>query len=1014
MPKTNTSHYRKSKLNIAILAAIGSLSISGIAAANQQNSQDNLSIEKQSQQTTLEQVDSTVDGNEKSKDVEKIIVVGSSIKGANITGALPVTLIDASDIEAIGATSGIELFASIPSNGSVNFNGNDVVSGVYQSRGDVASINLRSIGTGNTLVLFNGRRMVQHPGTQTENSVPVTTVNMNSIPVLGIDRVEILHDGAAAIYGSDAVAGVVNTEMRKDFAGYKFDVQYGQAENTSREKLNINTLAGWDINDGMTNITTAINYYHGSEVMASEIDYAADADKRSFLVGTDWEGDTNFRNTSTTTPWGRFDASQSVTGLTSSAGRFHVEPVDATDSNQQCVLANGLCLDSGSITTNTQAYNTNSVRTMIPETERLNTFVYLNHELNDDVSLYGELGYYWAESNSQRAETATLTSAPVTIASTAYWNPLGSGPNRISGYDTPAEGLDISINAYRVVDAGTRNINVENTSYRVLGGATGSYKDWEWDSAALYSKAKTVDTTHNRISLSLFQDAVNRLDESAYNTFCGATCNSQETIDSFLIDVSRSGETALGLVDFKFSNANLFSLPAGNVGAAFGTEWRYESFENIYDDRLNGTTVYTDDVTGLAYESDVMGSSGQPNADGSRNVLSAFVEFAGPLISPEMEIPLVHKLDFQVAGRYERYNDVGDVFKPKAVLSWYPVESLQIRGSYAEGFRAPNLEQLHTASTTRVNYPVDYYRCQAQINKGELDSISQCSSGDSAENIRLGNTELDPEKDYNYGLGLVFTPEFIDNLTLTTDYWRIEQEDLIGIRSYQNIADLDYYQRLNGSSNPNVIREEVNADDIAFYEGSGLEAVGDMSEIIGLFENLDSRTTEGLDIGAYYKLNNTSIGDFSFKFNAAKLLKAYQSIDSESAKLQELGLTLDDVGDLIQLDGRPEWQASTTITWRYNNWGAGIYGKYVGDFYDTSAVNDNSGEFWTVDSWTTFSIYGQYTFDQGSLEGTKMRLGVRNLFDKAPPLADETYGYDASLHSAEGRYLYLNLSMSFD
>ncbi|MBU2977305.1 TonB-dependent receptor [Alteromonas sp. C1M14] len=1011
MTITHKRTMRPHRISLCIMAALAGSSLPSLA----QSVDETLIAQatpSSNANTPLSNADS---GNENDEALEKILVVGSSIKGAKVTGSLPVTLIDQSDIDAIGATSGMELVSSIPSNGTVSFNGNDVVSGVYASRGDVASINLRSIGTGNTLVLLNGRRLVQHPGSQTENSVPVTTVNMNSIPVAGISQVEILHDGAAAIYGSDAVAGVVNTQLRKDFAGYQFDVQYGEAENTSRDKITMNMLSGWDLNNSSTNITLSANYYHSSEVMASELPYAANADRRAYLEGTSWQGDTNFRNTSTTTGWGRFDASSSVDGLTSSAGRFHIEDVDAGDADQQCVLSNGLCIDSGSITTDTQGYNTNQSRTLLPETERANAFLFLNHALDNGAELYGELSYYWAESNSQRAETATLTSAPVTISSDAYWNPLGTSVNRVEGYDIPASGLDVTVSAYRILDAGPRKINVENTSYRMLGGARGAIGEWDWDTAALYSEAQTDDITHNRTSLSLFQDAVNRTDESAYNPFCGGTCNSQAVIDDFLIDVKRTGKTALGLMDYKMSNASLFTLPGGDVGAAIGVEWRYESFENDYDDRLDGTVTYQDDVTGIAYASDVMGSSGQPDADGSRNVFSAFVELAGALVSPEMDIPLVEKLDFQLAGRYERYNDVGDVFKPKAVLSWYPTHSLQIRGSYAEGFRAPNLEQLHTASTTRVNYPTDYYRCQASVNKGEIANLGACNISDSAENIRLGNTELAPEKDFNYGLGLTYSPDWIANLTLTADYWKIKQEDLIGIRSYQNVADLDYYARLNGSSNANVIRSDVTEDDIAFFDGSGLTAVGDIIEIIGEFENLDSRTTEGLDLGMYYQLRDTKFGSFKFKLNAAKLIEAYQSVDEQSAQLESLGLVLDDVGDLIGMDGRPEWQASGTLTWTYDNWSAGLYGKYVGEFYDTSAVNDETGEFWRVSSWTSVNTYGQYTIDNGSnWDGSTIRLGIKNLFDRQPPLADETYGYEASLHSAEGRFFYVRFKTFID
>ncbi|WP_029880501.1 TonB-dependent receptor plug domain-containing protein, partial [Pseudoalteromonas sp. TB64] len=202
------SKYQLNKITLCLVSALGITALPTVAEQSSQTELDETAIPSR---TATKKV--------KDEDVEIISIVGSMIKGATITGALPVSIIDSKDIDAIGATSGSELFASIPSNGTVSFNGNDVVSGVYASRGDVASINLRSIGTGNTLVLLNGRRLVQHPGSQTENSVPVTTVNMNSIPVMGIGAVEVLHDGAAAIYGSDAVAGVVNTQMRKDYSG---------------------------------------------------------------------------------------------------------------------------------------------------------------------------------------------------------------------------------------------------------------------------------------------------------------------------------------------------------------------------------------------------------------------------------------------------------------------------------------------------------------------------------------------------------------------------------------------------------------------------------------------------------------------------------------------------------------------------------------------------------------------------------------------------------------------------
>ena len=252
---------------------------------------------------------------------------------------------------------------------------------------------------------------------------------------------------------------------------------------------------------------------------------------------------------------------------------------------------------------------------------------------------------------------------------------------------------------YRPVDAGPRIANVKNDSFRLLGGLRGTMGNWDWEAAALHSEATTKDTT-NRVSNTLFQQAMNRTDASAYNPFIGGGLvdfsapglgNSQSTIDSFLVDVKRDGKTTLSLADAKFSNGAFYSLPGGDVGAAVGVEWRHESYADDRDDRLDGTTTFTDSVTGVTFASDVLGSSATPDTNGSRDVFSAFVELAVPVVSPDMNIPLVYSIEMQLAARAESYSDVGSVIKPKIAASWHLFEQLQIRGAYSEGFRAPNL-----------------------------------------------------------------------------------------------------------------------------------------------------------------------------------------------------------------------------------------------------------------------------------------------------------------------------------
>ena len=176
--------------------------------------------------------------------IEEIITVGSQIVGADIEGSLPVSVLTLGDIEATGATSGQELLRAIPQIGETNFN-ESVTTGVNAARGDVGSINLRGLGTGNTLVLINGRRMVLHPGTQTENFIPVVSANSNTLPVRGLARVEVLRDGASAIYGTDAVAGVVNYVLRNDYDGAELNVNYGTENDSGMSQVVVDGAIGF-------------------------------------------------------------------------------------------------------------------------------------------------------------------------------------------------------------------------------------------------------------------------------------------------------------------------------------------------------------------------------------------------------------------------------------------------------------------------------------------------------------------------------------------------------------------------------------------------------------------------------------------------------------------------------------------------------------------------------------------------------------------------------------------------
>ncbi|MCY1646989.1 TonB-dependent receptor [Caulobacter sp. SL161] len=972
--------------------------------------------------------------SEEAQIVEAVIVVGSQIEGARTTGALPVTVVGEQDIIATGAVSGDELFRSIPQAGDVQFQEARTTGNLNDARGDVASLNLRSLGTGNTLALLNGRRAVLAPGTQTENLVPVQTVNTNAFPVAGIRRVEVLLDGAAAIYGTDAVAGVVNTVLDTKFRGLRVEGQVGGSEGTSYREGTFNVKAGTRLEDG-TRLTFFGSYTARSRLMASERDYSASEDHRAAMAGTAWAADTAFDNRSTSSPWGAFTLIPTSTAprqngvALTTTGVFHIEPVSNTAAGcSSATLTGDICIRAGTITganSRVLRYDENPQRSLKGGLERTNLFSTVERDFGE-ITAYGELGYYHALFTGNREQSAPLSTAPISIAANAYWNPFGPttladgsvNPNRLSGLTGVATtGVAMNITNYRPVDAGGRTYTVTDDSYRLLGGLKGDWNGWKWDSALLYSQARTKDMTHNAISNTLFQAALNRTDASAYNPFNGgsltnysgadATPNSQDTINAFLINVYRISKTSLALADFKVSKKDLFQLPGGDVGFAAGVEVRRETYDDNRDRRLDGTIKYTNTVTGLTYATDVMGASGSPDVSADRTIASAFFELAVPVISPEMNIPFVEEISLQIAARDEHYSDFGNVLKPKGAILWTVGQGLSLRGSVSQSFRAPNLPQFYSEGASVSNTRTDWAACR--IN---TPTAATCPSASTIE-IRSGNDNLKPEEVDNASVGFVYQPRFIPveygKLTLTTDFWSIRQKGVIGILGGANQIALDWLLRQQGSSNPNVVRDAP----------VGTNTVGAISAINDTYMNLQPRMVQGVDFSLSYDLDDTAWGDFALNLNVAKLLKFDQSPSATEALLQQAvaagklpGVTVTSAGNQIGLGGAPEFRGSASMTWRKDGWGAGAFVNYISEVYDTGSTL-TGGEYYQMRPWMTVSLYGQYAFKEGRLDGSTVRVGVRNIADKDPPVASNNFGYYGSLYNATGRYWYMNFSKRF-
>ena len=940
---------------------------------------------------------------EENQIVEEIIVVGTQIKGADFAGALPVSVLTQEDIALTGAITGDELLRSIPQMGAVGFN-EATTTGVNAARGDVNSINLRGLGTGNTLTLINGRRMVLHPGTQTENRIPVVTTNANTLPVAGIERLEVLRDGAAALYGTDAVAGVVNYVLSDDYEGGQFSVRYGTSEGTDLNEVIVNAAKGFEFNDGRTHLALSGTYYNKNGFDADERDYARSSDLRGLFADDPlFAGDTSLDNRSGLfLGWGDY--------VYDGIGRNHLRPTDLvrdnggllTASNCDYILDGGLCLDPGSSDRALRG-DRNRTREISPDSNRINVFGYLTHDFDSGLQWYSELGYYSAEIDRVREQAGLLSNGRFSVPADYYWNPLGPvtfddgrlNPNRVvpaGDPDVPDEGLGFQLRNFTAYDTGFRDINVKDHSYRFVTGLRGAMGDWDFDTGFVYSAAETVDSTDNRLSTTLFQTALLSDQPGAYNIFNGLdisdptspfdpTPNSQASMDPFLINVRRESDTSLTLLDFKVSNNALFSLPAGDVGVAAGIEWRREDFDENRDPRSDGTIQFTDLVTGeLLNGSDIVGSSASPDADGSRKVASLFVEFLVPVLR---DLPLAKSVDLQLAARYEHFSDVGSVTKPKFAVSWYPADWLQIRAAFSKGFRAPNLTQTNIPAITVVN----------TVN----DPVTGFSGG--IEERRQGNPDLEPETSENLTFGLVISPA--EGLVITADFWKIEQKGVVGLLNADNAVLLDFIFREQGTTFDRLIRDPITLEPLIFNDK---------------FQNQEVRNVEGLDFSVVYSFE-TNAGDFDVKLNAAHLTRFDQAPGPEQQIIVDAGLSSAGSGSLIQQNGRPKWRATASLRWRKDQWGAGLFAKYVGDIVDTSVRADSDtadpGKALPVKQFFTVNTYVDYRVEDGILEDARLRLGVRNIFDEEPPLADQSFGYFGSLHSNRGRYFYLDVSKRF-
>jgi outer membrane receptor for ferrienterochelin and colicin len=1005
--------------------------------------------------------------DEDEEELEEIVVTGTQIKGAAISEALAVSVFAQQEIESMGVSSVDELLDLVPEQGQ-NFQSEaeNISGGVNSVRGDIGAFNLRNMGTGNTLVLLNGRRMVQTAGYQTElvggSFVPVNTVNPNEIPVLGIERVEILRDGASAIYGADAVAGVVNTVLRKDIEGLTVRGRHDWYDNVSRNDVRLNLEWGKFFNNGRTNVSVLADFYNRDRVngqddprWSSEMRWRLPEDS-PWLFDEDGDPVLSFRNTSVDSGYGQYDAEErsrlgtimDASPWTDSGGEFEVFPVghpacdhqDAWDipasNGALCGLRDGVNRDEFGSATGMR-YDLSAEppfgRDLNSELDRYNLFLFLNHEFEGGVEAYTELSWYKAETNLIRHPATMTTGVELYVGAENYYNPFGpiDSVNRVPGLplaDVPESGIPLMFDFYRWVEYPRINDNTAET-WRFLQGFQGTWGDWDWDTAVVWSEAKRTDITHNRISNNLMQEALNDSTPAAYNPWATGTAGVAEgtNVERALIDVYRRNKSDLFLVDFKLSHPELFNLPAGPVGFLGGIEYREESMVDDRDPRLDGTITFTDvDGDTFPFVSDVMNSSPSSDTRGSRDTTSLFVEFA---------VPVLETLDLQAAMRYEDASDYGDTTVGKLAFGWQVFEPLLIRGSWSEAFRAPNLITVNEGLVVRTNARTDYVCRYAEELWDEGRDPDDPRYNEALDNLTCsinvqrraeGSEALVAEESTNTSIGLVFQP--VDDLIITLDFWEIEKTDTIGLIGETNHSLIDLLIRIedgtgncsNYVGNPAMGYADVDPDDAEYFEYAGICPVGQWQSVDDRYANLDTRIVEGYDIGVFYSTENR-FGSWDLAIRGA-FYERYDQVPgpatqalieaAESGVFPEGFPTPAGFGDLLRQDGNQEEKYNASLTWSKEDFGARVSGYYLSDFVQTS-LGVREGQEWVVPSMTTYNASFDYHFEPFDTE-TRVRLGVNNFTDERAPLADRYFGYFADAHRDLGRYWYLDLRMDFE
>uniref|UniRef100_UPI0025EB8806 TonB-dependent receptor domain-containing protein n=1 Tax=uncultured Xanthomonas sp. TaxID=152831 RepID=UPI0025EB8806 len=845
-------------------------------------------------------------------------------------------------------------------------------------------ISLRGLGEKRTLVLVNGTRLASN--------------DVNAIPATMIERVEVLSDGASAVYGSDAIGGVVNFILRKSFDGIEASADFGTSSRSDGNRRNFSLTAGKTGERG--SIVAGLSYHDIDPVSAGARAYSKDA--LSLIDGV------GVKQGSSATPTGSIsfnDGSAAAKALAASNGcsrvTFNGGSSSPTNASQyHCYVAS------------TDSYNYQPYNLLQTPQERTNAFVLGSYRFSDHLE--GYVNTYFSKTTS----SSIIAPIPIfangdnfLVSSASYYNPFGVnfGTDRSTG---------TSYNNFntRATVLGNRRYEYNTYNFQINPGLRGSFGDssWQWDASLNYGKVKQKSINYGFLDYAGFNAAVGPSFLAADGT---VKCGSAGTpiagctpIDVFNLNAASNKAALEALVvnpivtnvytvkQFEANaNGELFALPAGTASLAVGVSYRKESTSTAAD------PLWTGDENGMCgvieFCASVLG--------GSFSVKEAYAEALFPLLAG---LPGVHSLNLTVGSRFSDYDTVGSKTNSKVSLEYRPIENLLLRGTASQVFRAPNIGELYAGvagDSPSVTDPCNGYtggHSAACANVPTDGSYQQADNqvGAKASGAAVAGYQLKPETGMSYDFGVVYDPGWVEGLSMSADLWKINLKDTITQVSAQTVLNQCYAN--DASAFCALIHRNDN---------------GTINYIAEPTVNLGKLWASGADFSLTYRLPDTAWGNFSAGLNGTYVIRYDINPDTTDPST----VTIHNAGKYTYAYGNfPRWRALGTLNWNLGDWSASWRVRYIGrteiGSADTrqslSADADQPAVVRDIGAYVYHSVQVGY---QVKPWNTRFEVGVDNLADRQPPLyyANNVTNAntDVATYDLLGRYYWARVTVKF-